>query len=66
MGGTIKAGDVCVQATKLKGSVEGLMAEVDMDGDGRISLPEFQKLLRCASQHSRGDSRGNKGSKRES
>ena len=54
---------MCVQATKIKGSVKSLMEEVDVDGDGRISLPEFQKLLRSASQQSRNDSKhgGSKG-----
>lgn len=41
------------QATGLKGSVETLLDEADTDGDGRISLPEFQKLLHQASFGSR-------------
>lgn len=43
-------------ATKMKGSIEPLMEEADVDGDGRISLPEFQKLLRSASMGSRTNS----------
>jgi len=42
-----------MQATGLKGSVETLLDEADTDGDGRISLPEFQKLLHQASFGSR-------------
>ena len=41
------------QATQVKGSLANLMEEADGDGDGRISLPEFQKLLRSASKNSR-------------
>ncbi|XP_072986996.1 calcium-dependent protein kinase 4-like [Typha latifolia] len=35
--------------TGMKGSIEPLLEEADIDKDGRISLPEFQKLLRTAS-----------------
>lgn len=42
-----------MQATGLKGSIETLLDEADLDGDGRISLPEFQKLLHQASFGSR-------------
>ncbi|KAK4790859.1 hypothetical protein SAY86_031272 [Trapa natans] len=35
--------------TGLRGSVEPLLQEADMDNDGKISLPEFQRLLRTAS-----------------
>jgi len=33
--------------------MDTLLDEADMDGDGKISLPEFQKLLRQASLGSR-------------
>jgi calcium-dependent protein kinase len=42
-----------LQATGLKGSMEAILDEADMDGDGRISLPEFKNLLRQASLGSR-------------
>lgn len=35
--------------TGLKGSIDNLLDEADTDKDGRISLPEFQKLLRQVS-----------------
>lgn len=35
--------------TGIKGSIEHLLEEADIDRDGKISLPEFQKLLRTAS-----------------
>lgn len=38
--------------TGLKGSIEHLLDEADTDKDGRISLPEFQKLLRQGSMDS--------------
>jgi calcium-dependent protein kinase len=38
-----------VQHTGLKGSIEPLLEEADIDKDGRISLSEFRKLLRTAS-----------------
>lgn len=43
---------------QVKGSIEGMVevAEADEDGDGRISLPEFAKLLRCSSINSRTNS----------
>ncbi|EFJ17487.1 calcium dependent protein kinase 28 [Selaginella moellendorffii] len=41
------------QYTGLKGSLGTLLEEGDIDGDGRISLAEFQKLLRQASLGSR-------------
>ncbi|CAM6050580.1 unnamed protein product [Sphagnum compactum] len=40
-------------AMGMKGSVSTLLDEADTDGDGRISLPEFQKLLHRASFGSR-------------
>ncbi|XP_024396742.1 calcium-dependent protein kinase 18 [Physcomitrium patens] len=43
-------------ATGLKGSMDSFLGEADIDGDGRISLPEFQKLLRQASLGSRNNS----------
>lgn len=39
--------------TGLKGSVEPLLEEADIDQDGRISLHEFRRLLRSASISSR-------------
>ncbi|KAJ7532153.1 hypothetical protein O6H91_14G074400 [Diphasiastrum complanatum] len=41
------------QYTGMKGSLHTLLEEADTDGDGRISLPEFQRLLRQASHGSR-------------
>lgn len=38
-----------LQHTGIKGSIEPLLEEADIDRDGKISLPEFQKLLRTAS-----------------
>jgi len=35
--------------TGLKGSIEPLLEEADIDKDGKISLSEFRKLLRTAS-----------------
>ncbi|KAK4773938.1 hypothetical protein SAY87_028957 [Trapa incisa] len=35
--------------TGLKGSVDPLLEEADIDKDGKISLPEFRRLLRTAS-----------------
>eukprot|EP00475_Leptophrys_vorax_P036413 TRINITY_DN6152_c0_g1_i1.p1 TRINITY_DN6152_c0_g1~~TRINITY_DN6152_c0_g1_i1.p1 ORF type:complete len:136 (-),score=10.45 TRINITY_DN6152_c0_g1_i1:231-638(-) len=40
-------------AAQVNFPLDKLIAEADTDGDGRISLPEFQKLLRCASINSR-------------
>ncbi|KAL7102201.1 hypothetical protein ACP275_08G104700 [Erythranthe tilingii] len=40
--------------TGLKGSIDPLLEEADIDKDGRISLPEFRRLLRTASMSSRG------------
>ncbi|KAL5706519.1 non-specific serine/threonine protein kinase [Ranunculus cassubicifolius] len=37
--------------TGLKGSIDPLLEEADIDKDGKISLPEFQKLLRTASMN---------------
>jgi hypothetical protein len=42
-----------VQAMGLKSSVSILLDEADTDRDGRMSLPEFQKLLHQASLGSR-------------
>jgi len=39
--------------TGLKGSIEPLLEEADIDRDGKISLSEFQRLLRTASLGSR-------------
>ena len=33
----------------MRGSIDSILDEADLDKDGRISLPEFQKLLRQAS-----------------
>ena len=38
-----------LQYTGLRGSIDNVLDEADIDKDGRISLPEFQKLLRQAS-----------------
>uniref|UniRef100_A0A7N0UBH1 non-specific serine/threonine protein kinase n=1 Tax=Kalanchoe fedtschenkoi TaxID=63787 RepID=A0A7N0UBH1_KALFE len=35
--------------TGLKGSIDPLLEEADIDRDGKISLPEFRRLLRTAS-----------------
>ncbi|KAK4409598.1 Calcium-dependent protein kinase [Sesamum angolense] len=35
--------------TGLRGSIDPLLEEADLDKDGRISLPEFRRLLRTAS-----------------
>ncbi|EFJ31885.1 hypothetical protein SELMODRAFT_449435, partial [Selaginella moellendorffii] len=45
--------DEIKEYTGLKGSLDTLLDEADTDGDGRISLREFQKLLRQASLGSR-------------
>lgn len=42
-----------IQHTGLRGSVEPLLEEADIDKDGRISLVEFRRLLRTASIGSR-------------
>ncbi|KAJ0098039.1 hypothetical protein Patl1_29083 [Pistacia atlantica] len=39
--------------TGLKGSIDPLLEEADIDKDGRISLSEFRRLLRTASISSR-------------
>ncbi|XP_010526798.1 PREDICTED: calcium-dependent protein kinase 18-like [Tarenaya hassleriana] len=39
--------------TGLKGSIEPLLEEADVDKDGKISIHEFQRLLRTASVKSR-------------
>ena len=41
-----------LQHTGLKGSVEPLLEEADIDKDGKISLSEFRRLLRSASVNS--------------
>ncbi|KAL6582632.1 Calcium-dependent protein kinase 18 [Orobanche minor] len=41
-------------STGLKGSIDPLLEEADIDKDGRISLSEFRRLLRTASMSSRG------------
>jgi hypothetical protein len=48
---------IVLQAMGMKGSVSTLLDEADTDGDGRLSLPEFQKLLHRASfgSHTRRD-----------
>ncbi|KAK1326642.1 Calcium-dependent protein kinase 28 [Acorus calamus] len=38
--------------TGLKGSIDPLLEEADVDKDGKISLPEFRRLLRTASMGS--------------
>jgi len=42
-----------LQHTGLKGSIEPLLEEADIDNDGKISLQEFRRLLRTASIKSR-------------
>ncbi|RRT55486.1 hypothetical protein BHE74_00005264 [Ensete ventricosum] len=43
-----------VQAhTGLKGSIDPLLEEVDIDKDGKISLDEFRRLLKTASMRPR-------------
>jgi calcium-dependent protein kinase len=39
--------------TGLKGSIEPLLEEADVDEDGRISINEFRRLLRSASLKSK-------------
>ncbi|RWW53230.1 hypothetical protein BHE74_00040298 [Ensete ventricosum] len=39
--------------TGLKGSIDPLLEEVDIDKDGKISLDEFRRLLKTASMGSR-------------
>lgn len=41
------------QAAQVKFPIESLIEDGDMDGDGRISFPEFKKLLRTTSINSR-------------
>ncbi|CAH9085067.1 unnamed protein product [Cuscuta europaea] len=38
--------------TGLKGSIDPILEEADIDKDGKISLPEFRRLLRTASMSS--------------
>ncbi|KAK4426729.1 Calcium-dependent protein kinase [Sesamum alatum] len=40
--------------TGLRGSIDPLLEEADLDKEGRISLPEFRRLLRTASLSSQG------------
>ena len=42
-----------LQHTGLKGSIEPLLEEADIDHDGKISLHEFRRLLKTASIKSR-------------
>lgn len=42
-----------LQHTGLRGSIDPLLEEADIDKDGRISLSEFRRLLRTASISSR-------------
>jgi calcium-dependent protein kinase len=41
-----------LQSTGLKGSILQVLDEADLDKDGKISLPEFRKLLRQVSMSS--------------
>lgn len=43
----------CLQHTGLRGSIDPLLEEADIDKDGKISLSEFRRLLRTASMGSR-------------
>ncbi|XAR57981.1 Non-specific serine/threonine protein kinase [Bertholletia excelsa] len=49
--GYITAEEIKMQ-TGLKGSMDTLLEEADVDNDGKISLPEFQRLLRTMSTDS--------------
>ena len=42
-----------LQHTGLRGSIDPLLEEADIDKDGKISLSEFRRLLRTASISSR-------------
>lgn len=42
-----------LQHTGLRGSIDPLLEEADIDKDGKISLSEFRKLLRTASMGTR-------------
>lgn len=42
-----------LQHTGLRGSIDPLLEEADIDKDGKISLSEFRRLLRTASMSSR-------------
>ena len=44
---------VGLQHTGLRGSIDPLLEEADIDKDGKISLAEFRRLLRTASMSSR-------------
>jgi len=50
----------------LRGSVDPLLEEADIDKDGRISLSEFRRLLRTASMSSQNvpDPSGHRNSKK--
>ena len=41
-----------LQHAGLKGSIQPILREADIDRDGRISLHEFRRLLRTASSRS--------------
>lgn len=43
---------IVLQHTGLKGSIDPLLEEADIDKDGKISLSEFRRLLRTASMSS--------------
>lgn len=42
-----------LQHTGLKGSIDPLLEEADIDKDGKISLDEFRRLLKTASMSAR-------------
>lgn len=44
---------IVLQHTGLRGSIDPLLEEADIDKDGKISLSEFRRLLRTASIGSR-------------
>ena len=44
---------IVLQHTCLRGSIDPLLEEADIDKDGKISLSEFRRLLRTASMGSR-------------
>jgi len=43
----------CLQHTGMKGSIDPLLEEADIDKDGKISLDEFRRLLKTASMSAR-------------
>ncbi|XP_071739131.1 calcium-dependent protein kinase 28-like [Rutidosis leptorrhynchoides] len=50
---TIRSSSLNDIHTGLKGSIDPLLEEADIDKNGKISLSEFRRLLRTASMGSR-------------